>query len=118
MDLDTLAQAWRQRGARQRARRLERVAHARESARRAARILREEFEVAEVWLFGSLAGEPQHDDFDVDLAVRGLRPERYFEALARVSDVVREPIDLIPLEGCTERLQSRIATTGERLHDG
>jgi hypothetical protein len=42
MDVDMPARAWRQRG---------------------ASIFREEFDAAEVWLFGSLAGEPRHDDF-------------------------------------------------------
>lgn len=118
MDLDALAKSWRRRGARQRVKRLERAERARRAARRAATILRDEFDVDEVWLFGSLASEPRHDSFDVDLAVRGLRPEKYYSALARVSDVVGGPVDLITLETCSERVRRAVATTARRLDDG
>jgi predicted nucleotidyltransferase len=74
--------------------------------------------VEEVWLFGSLTTEPRHDDFDIDLAVRGLVPERYFEALAHVSDVATEAVDLIPLETVDKHSSSRIAAAGERLDHG
>jgi uncharacterized protein len=118
MDIDSLEQAWRQRAEDVRKRRLERAARARDSARHAAAILRHEFGAGEVWLFGSLIGEPRHDDFDIDLAVRGLPPERYFAALTRVSEVVSEPVDLVPLESCGHRLKHLIHTAGARMNDG
>lgn len=117
MDLDALAKSWRRRGARRRVRRLERAERARQAARGAAALLRKEFDVDEVWLFGSLASEPRHDAFDIDLAVRGLRPEKYFSALARVSEVVNGPVDLITLETCSARVRRAVATTGERIDD-
>jgi predicted nucleotidyltransferase len=118
MDLDALAKAWRNRAARQRASRLARAERARESARRAATVLRNEFTVDEVWLFGSLASEPRHDAFDIDLAVRGLSPERYYTALARVTDVAGEPVDLVTLENSNERVRNAVAATGRRIDDG
>lgn len=115
MEIDALAESWRERLARQRELRLARAAEARVAARRAAGILRREFGAQEVWLFGSLVSEPRHDAFDVDLAVLGLPPERYYAALARVCDVVGGPVDLIALESCSERLRHTVATAAERL---
>jgi len=63
VDIDTLADAWRRRGERRRSERLERAERARRDARRAAAGLRTDFEVDEVWLFGSLTSEPRHDAF-------------------------------------------------------
>lgn len=118
MDLDGLAQSWRRRAAARRRNRLERAERARQAATRAAKVLKDEFGVAEVWLFGSLASDPAHDDFDVDLAVRGLRPERYFSALARVSDIVGEPVDLVTLETSRARVREAVATGGKRIDRG
>lgn len=81
-------------------------------------VLRDEFGVAEVWLFGSLASDPVHDDFDVDLAVRDLQPEQYFSALARVSELVGEPVDLVTLETSSERVRKAVATGGKRIDRG
>lgn len=118
MDFDALVQAWRRRGEHERARRQERAGRARVDARRAAAVLKSEFGVAEVWLFGSVATEPRHDAFDIDLAVRGLPAARYFAALARVHDIAREPIELIPLETCTESVRRAVALTGQRIDGG
>lgn len=115
MDLETLSAAWRRRLAREREDRLERAAQARRASRRAAESLRREFGAGEVWLFGSVLSGPKHDAFDVDLAVSGLAPERYYEALARVSDLIGGPVDLVPLESCSDRLRRTVTTTGERL---
>ena len=118
MELETLAHAWRGRTARRRERRLRRAEAARQAAREAAAVLRREFEVEEVWLFGSLLGEPRHDGFDIDLAVRGLRPERYYAALARVSEPIARPVHLVTLETCKERLRHIVAGTARRIDRG
>jgi predicted nucleotidyltransferase len=118
MDIDTLAAAWRSRAARQRTERRARAERARADAHRAAGVLRSEFGVDEVWLFGSLASEPRHDAFDIDLAVRGLRPDRYFTALARIGDIVNEPFDVVTLETCGERILQAVEQTGVRIDGG
>jgi len=115
MDLESLSAAWQRRLARERQELLQRSTRARGAARRAAESLRRDFGAEEVWLFGSVVAGPRHDAFDVDLAVRGLAPERYYEALARVSDLIGGPVDLVPLESCGERLRGAVAATGERL---
>jgi len=118
MDIDALAAAWRSRAARQRAERRQRAARARADARRAAAMLRDEFGVHEVWLFGSLASEPRHDAFDIDLAVRGLRPDQYFTALARIGEIVHEPFDVVTLETCRERTRRAVEAIGVRIDGG
>ena len=118
MDIDTLAAAWRSRVARQHTERQKRAARAREDARGAAAVLQNEFGVEEVWLFGSLASAPRHDAFDIDLAVRGLRPDQYFKALARIGDIVQEPFDVVTLETCRERTRQAVEATGVRIDGG
>jgi hypothetical protein len=54
---------------------------------------------------------------DVDLAVRGLRPEQYFSALARVNEVAQHAVDLVTLETCSRSLRHAVETTGVRIDD-
>lgn len=117
VDVETLAAAWRRRRVSRQARLEERAARARESARRAARVLTDEFRASRVWMFGSLAWGRVHDESDLDLAVEGLAPERTFAALSRVSSVAGEQVDLVPLESCAESLRRRILEHGIRVDD-
>ena len=52
----------------------------------------------EVYLFGSAAGGSLRDSSDVDLAVAGLPPQRYFEQASRLAGILGRPIDLIDLD--------------------
>ena len=63
----------------------------------AARILREAG-AREVFVFGSAGREEQRPGSDLDLAVRGLPPERFFDAMSRVALAISRPIDLIDLD--------------------
>jgi predicted nucleotidyltransferase len=101
---------------RQRRRRGElRARRLRERLGGAVQMLRERYGVTEARLFGSLAaGEPSADS-DLDLAVRGLAPERYFEALADLMEVIGGPVDLVRLEEAQDSLRERIAADGERV---
>lgn len=92
-----------------------RAARIRKLANVAASVLVQEFQATEVYLFGSLVDGPRHSAFDVDLAATGVAPERYFAALARISEVLGEHVDLVPLESCVESLRKRILTKGIRL---
>jgi len=78
-----------------------------EVARAAAALLRSRYHAARVVAFGSLI---QSDRFhlwsDVDLAVWGLAPADYFEAVARVLDIGGEiKVDLIIAEKCKPYLR-------------
>jgi len=65
--------------------------------RDAAAVLKEEG-AREVYLFGSLAKGRERPGSDIDLAVSGLPPERFFRALGRVMEAVNVRVDLIDLD--------------------
>ena len=56
-----------------------------------------EFGATEVYLFGSVLTSSWEPESDLDVAVVGLRPEAFFRAMARVSDIVRRRVDLVDL---------------------
>jgi predicted nucleotidyltransferase len=64
---------------------------------RAAEILKRAG-ATEVYVFGSAATGAPRPHSDIDLATRGLPPERFFRAMTEVGDAVSRPIDLIDLD--------------------
>jgi uncharacterized protein len=52
----------------------------------------------EVYLFGSAAAGTLRDNSDIDMAVSGLPPEKFFEAMGRAGDVLPRPLDLVDLD--------------------
>jgi predicted nucleotidyltransferase len=58
----------------------------------------EEFKVATVWLFGSTL-ESEDTAADIDLAVEGLAPERFFDFYGRLFLEIPKPVDLVDLSG-------------------
>lgn len=52
----------------------------------------------EVFVFGSLAQGKARPESDLDIAVRGLPPERFFKAMSEVTFAVSRPFDLIDLD--------------------
>ncbi|MFN3929587.1 MAG: nucleotidyltransferase family protein [Thermoflexus sp.] len=74
-------------------------------------LLKTRFGVRRAFVFGSLAGHsPWHARSDIDIAVEGLAPERYFEALRACWDLLPEGMELhlITLESATLDLRHRI----------
>lgn len=70
-------------------------------ARACARLLKERFGVRAVYLFGSVTGQtPWHDRSDIDLAVEGLPPGRWGEAMSALGKIVPPAlhVDLFELE--------------------
>lgn len=86
-------------------------------ARKATRILRAEFGVKEIMVFGSLLHLTLfHDRSDVDLAVWGLSGRAYFQAVSVLLDI--EPsisVDLIAFEEARPALQAAILQEGRAL---
>lgn len=68
-----------------------------EAIAEAARILRAQG-AREVYLFGSVAAGRARDVSDVDLAVTGLPPERFFRALGLAADALDRPLTLVDLD--------------------
>ena len=52
----------------------------------------------EVYLFGSAAAGRMREDSDVDLAVSGLPPERFFRAMGEAECILQRPLDLVDLD--------------------
>jgi predicted nucleotidyltransferase len=68
-----------------------------ELIRRAAVVLKEAG-AHEVYLFGSVARGNVHKDSNIDLAVSGLPPEKFFQAMGQVGDILQHPFDLVDLD--------------------
>jgi len=87
-------------------------------ARSIAKFLKEKYQAKEVFLFGSLIWRP---DFiwtgtDIDLMVKGLKCERYFEILADVLTIAHPfHIDLIPFEKAEPSIKKRVLKEGLRI---
>ena len=80
------------------------------------RVLVEELGVRRVILFGSLLDGRLHERSDIDLAVEGLAPERYWEALWRCSKAAQRHVDLVPLGEASASLRDHIRERGEVLY--
>jgi predicted nucleotidyltransferase len=87
-------------------------------AKSLAKILKGRYQAEEIILFGSLIWRP---DFlwtgtDIDLIVKGLEDERYFEILADISRNSHPfHVDLIPFEKAWPSMKKRALKEGLRL---
>jgi predicted nucleotidyltransferase len=52
----------------------------------------------EVYVFGSAAEGNLQARSDVDLAVTGLPPEKFFEIMGKAGDILKRPLDLVDLD--------------------
>ncbi|MBM4020113.1 MAG: nucleotidyltransferase domain-containing protein [Planctomycetes bacterium] len=52
----------------------------------------------EVYLFGSAAAGRLSDNSDIDMAVSGLPPARFFQAMGEAADLLDVPLDLVDLD--------------------
>jgi predicted nucleotidyltransferase len=80
-------------------------------ATRCARILRDRFKASRVIPFGSVVGSGTwHPGSDLDLAVEGIPPEQFFQALAALRELLPPglDVDLVDLEHAGEALRARI----------
>lgn len=87
-------------------------------ARQGADLLKKDYGVESVYLFGSLADEtPVFDErSDVDLAVRGLDEAVYYRVVSRLLDLDHAvDVDLIQMETAPESLVKKIEKEGVRL---
>lgn len=55
----------------------------------------------EIFLFGSAARNELSPKSDVDIAVRGLPPSRFFAAVSEATDALDRPVDLVDLDDPT-----------------
>ncbi len=92
----------------------EKLEHAWETARQAAQLLRDRYNVNRVRVFGSLLYSNRfHDKSDVDLAVEGLSAHDYWDALADVlflDEMIT--IDIVEPDTCPPMLWTIIEQEG------
>jgi predicted nucleotidyltransferase len=114
----TYIQAWRARFRQEAEEDIKAKAEARGRAGICAECLVEQFGAERVYLIGSLARPGKfHQHSDVDLAVVGLAPERYFQALSEMGRLAGREVDLILLEDATADMVSHIKEEGIVLYE-
>ena len=105
---------WKKRGAEEKRKRELAI----EKARSVAQVLKKKHKAKEVILFGSLIWRPGFlwSGTDIDLMVKGLKAEKYFEILADVS-VIALPfqIDIIPFEIARPPIKKKALKEGLKL---
>jgi predicted nucleotidyltransferase len=78
-----------------------------------AKGLGERYGARKVLLFGSLARGDQGQMFDIDLAVKGISPERFFEAVGfATSQTQKWKIDVVDVDDCAGSLRDMIEKEG------
>ena len=70
----------------------------------------------EIILFGSLANGTADDFSDIDLAITGLEPRTYFKAVAVISSIVGQRVDLITMDYVLKDFEDKIRKEGIRLY--
>lgn len=87
------------------------------AAHQAARLLKEQFKVTRVVVFGSLARESGFTRWsDVDIAAWGIAPEDTFRAIGAVMDLETEvPVNLVDVNTCRPSLLKIIEQDGVEL---
>lgn len=109
---------WRVREAQRTARLRALAEQARAEAVRLAHLLAAEFGATRVILFGSLAhGDPTREEFDIDLAVEGIAPERIHQAGGSVRMAASREVDLVDLAAVSDRMRLLIMEQGVTLYD-
>lgn len=88
-----------------------------EVARQAAVILKEHYGAQQVAVFGSmLSGDRIDEHSDLDLAVWGLDPKLYYQAVSQLLDLTPElSIDLVEVESAKTRIRAAIERQGVLL---
>ncbi len=86
-------------------------------ARKAARLLREEYGAERVLLFGSLAHHGWFTKWsDIDIAAVGISPVRFYAAVAAITGISDTfHVDVVDFESCPPMLKEAISRSGIQL---
>jgi len=74
-----------------------------------------DFGVKSVWLFGSALGD-EDKAIDIDLAVEGLVPEKFFDFYGRLFFELPKPVDLVDMEQ-EQPITAIIRSSGVRIYE-
>ncbi len=80
-------------------------------------ILRDGYGVRCIILFGSLVKGRFTSQSDIDLAVEGLAPDKFFTACDEINQASHFKVDLKPLERLYSHFRRRVLTQGETLYE-
>jgi len=80
-----------------------------ETAKQACKMLRHEFGITRVVLFGSMLEPKIHAHSDIDLAVWNLAKSDYFQAVGQLQGLSEFAIDLIEAENASDYIAEAIA---------
>jgi len=75
-----------------------------------------EFGVEKVFLFGSCLKDDEAA-YDIDIAVKGIKPRDFFKYYGKVSMVVDDEVDIIDLDDLREHLYKRILSKGRVIYE-
>ncbi len=119
-DIQAYVAAWKRRQDLRKKHLMELIGEARVAALTLAEILVSTYGASEVWLFGSLARSRKRPEVfgehsDIDLAARGLPPEKYFHILSRINTGIDINVDLIDMDACPSWLLDTVTKEGELL---
>lgn len=79
------------------------------------RAIAREFQVTTVWMFGSVLDD-EETALDIDLAVEGLAPEKFFDFYGRLFFALPKPVDLVDLSQ-DPPIASIIREKGVRIYE-
>ncbi len=87
---------------------------AKQMAKQIANLLYKEYNASKVFLFGSVTNPEFFNEFsDIDIAVIGIPDNRFYAAVAAVSEISYEfKIDVVDLHDCNENLREFIYKEG------
>ncbi len=75
-----------------------------------------EYGAEEVFLFGSCLEEIESAN-DIDIAVKGVDPEKFFEMYGKILGAAENQIDLIPIEYVREHFAINILERGRLIYE-
>ncbi len=74
-----------------------------------------EYGANKIILFGSCLEDIKYAN-DIDIAIAGVKPEKFFELYGKILSEVFTEMDLIPMEYAREHLSKRILEQGKLLY--
>lgn len=56
------------------------------------------YDCSEIYVFGSIVKGNYKDNSDIDIAIKGIKPEKFFDAYADLSFSLQSEVDLVNLD--------------------
>jgi predicted nucleotidyltransferase len=69
-----------------------------------------------VFLFGSCVDDVKHAK-DIDIAVKGIEPRKFFEYFGKVSFAINDEVDIVDLDDLKGYFFKKVVTEGKLLYE-